>query len=292
MKGILILILCISFTTVFAEGSGEFTPVAGSGSPFLQVHFFPKNGNQITINGKKEIIPSGVGVISGGVIGIYNNASIDKKQHQKLKGNTLYYVYVYMKNKKMILDFSQISHKEDPKYGNEVHATDSSRSLVGMVYTTKEGKFLGNNRSQLTLSWFNRGHTGILVSLDGAETTSKTAIEVDTKYRLEWLQWGVNYKFQQGFTVPNIYVSGTVFNTKPGSYVQVSLGINGTTPVSYNGTYYQVNADDVGMANTVVIGANGANEGYNYATFLMSTAGGDGKAVMKYGSLYSSPLES
>ncbi len=292
MKKRWLFILCLNFTTVFAEDSGEFTPLSGSGSPFSQVHFFPKKGNQIMIDGKKELIPPGVGVFSGGVIGTYNDASIDKKEHQKLKGHTLYYVYVYMKNTKMLLDFSQTAHKEDPTYGNEVHASDPTRSLVGMVYTTKEGKFLGNNHSQLTLSWFNRGHTGLFESLDGAETTSKTAIEVSKKYRLEWLQWGINNKFQQGFTVPNIYVSGTVFNTNPGSYVQVSLGINGKTPVSYNGTYYQVNLNDVGMANTAVIGANGANEGYNYATFLMSTAGGEGKAVMKYGAIYSSPLES
>lgn len=292
LKGRSLLIIWLSSTTVFAGGSGEFTPIAGSGSPFSQVHFFPKNGNQIIISGKEEIIPPGVGVIGGGVIGTYNDASIDKQEHQQLRGNTLYYVYVYMNNKKMILDFSQTAHKEDPIYGNEVHAMDPSRSLVGMVYTTKEGKFLGNNRSQLTLSWFNRGHTGIIASLDNAETISQTAIEVDPKYRLEWLQWGINNSFQQGFTTPNIYVSGTVLNTKPGSYVQVSLGINGVVPVSYNGTHYQVNLDDVGVVNAAVIGANGTNEGYHYATFLMSTAGGEGKAVMKYGAIYSSPLES
>lgn len=287
----LILILQACFSSR-AKADGEFTPISGSGSPFSKVHYFAKNGNQIIINGKKETIPPGVGVMEGGVVGNYNNASIDKKEGLKLKGKTLYYVYVYMKSNKMRLDFSTVGHKEDPNYGNEVHATDPLRSLVGMVYTTEEGKFLGNNHSQLTLSWFNRGHTGLIQSLDGASTASKTAIEVNKLYRLEWLQWGINNSFKQGFTVPNIYIAGTVVNTLPGSYVQVSIGINGTTPVSYNGTYYQVNKDMVGFVNSAVIGANGANEGYAYATFLMSTAGGKGLATMKYGAIYSSPLES
>jgi hypothetical protein len=287
----------LSFPT-WASADGEFTPIAGNGSPFSQVHFFPKNGNRILINGKTEIIPPGIGVMSGGVIGTYNDASIDKQEHQKLKGKTLYYVYAYMnkmqsgKPSQMKLDFSQTGHNENPTYGNEVHANDPGRSLVGMVYTTKEGKFLGNNRSQLTLSWFNRGHTAIAQSLDGSTTTSQKAVEVNRLYRLEWLQWGINNSFRQGFTVPNIYVAGTVVNSKPGSYVQVSIGINGTTPVSYNGTYYQTDANSVGFASAAVTGANGANEGYNYATFLMSTAGGEGQAMMKYGAMYSSPLDS
>lgn len=286
-----ILNLCF-ITQTRAEGAGEFTPLAGSGSPFTQVHFFPKNGNKIMINGQNETIPSGTGVRRGGVIGSYNDASIDKHKHRKLQGHTLYYVYVYMQSGKMEMDFSKVGHKEDPKYGNEVHATDPTRSLVGMVYTTTEGKFLGNNSSQLTLSWFNRGHTGLIHILDGASTESKTAHEVNKAYRLEWLQWGINNQFKQGFTVPNIYVGGTAVNTKPGSYVQVSIGINGATPVSYNGTYYQTDPNSVGCVNSVVVGANGAQEGYIYATFLMSTAGGEGKATMKYGAIYSSPLES
>lgn len=288
-----LLLLVINFILIAeAKADGEFTPIAGSGSPFTKVHFFPKNGNKIIINGKQEIIPSGHGVIKGGVIGVYDNASIDKHEGLKLAGNTLYYVYVYMKDRKMKMDFSKTGHKEDPNFGNQVNATDPTRSLIGMVYTTKEGKFLGSNRAQLTLSWFNRGHTGLIQSLDGASTDSKTAVEINKEYRLEWLQWGINNEFRQGFTVPNIYVGGTVANTTPGSYVQVSIGINGNTPVSYNGTYYQTGPNAVGFVGSAVIGANGANEGYTYATFLMSTAGGAGKAVMKSGAIYSSPLES
>lgn len=277
---------------VQADGAGEFTPVAGTGSPFTQVHFFPKNGNQILIRGKHETIPAGVGVIQGGVPGIYNDASIDKVEHQKLKGKTLYYVYVYMKKGKMKMDFSQTGHKEDPVYGNEVHAKDPARSLVGMVYTTAEGKFLGNNHSQLTLSWFNRGHTALVQHLDGASTESKGIAEVNESYRLEWLQWGINDRFKQGFTVPNIYVSGTVFNTKPGSYVQVNIGISNAIPVAFNADYFQAEPKTIGMVNTVVTGANGAEEGYNYASFLMCTAFSEGKAVMKEGVIYTSPLES
>ncbi|MGZ9084334.1 MAG: hypothetical protein ACXW3R_01965 [Rhodoplanes sp.] len=49
---------------------------------------------------------------------------------------------------------------------------------------------------------------------------------------------------------------------------------------------------DVGTVITAVIGANGTNEGYHYASFLMSTGGADGTAVMTSGAIYSSPFHS
>lgn len=286
------LIAGVTNSYAVVGGSGEFTPIAGSGSPFSQVHFFPKKGNKILINGKLEVIPPGVGVISGGVIGTFNDASIDKQLHQKLQGSTLYYVYVYMKDKTMIMDFSRTGHKEDETYGNQVNASDPTRSLIGMVYTTPEGKFLGSNRSQLTTSWFNRGHTGLIQQLEGAQTDSASPKEVSSDYRLEWLQWGINDTFKQGFTVPNIYVVGTVQNSQAGCNAQVALGIDASQQSSFSGTFYQVDKKAQGVVSTTIVGANGTNEGYHFATFLFSTGGTCGKAIMKSGAIYSSPLES
>lgn len=286
------LIVCATSVSALADCAGEFTPIAGSGSPFTQVHFFPKNGNTITIDGKLETIPPGVGVISGGVIGTYDAASIDKVSGQKLAANTLYYVYVYMQAGVMTMDFSPTGHKEDQTYGTEVHATDPARSLVGMVRTNPEGKIVGSNRAQMTISWCNRGDTGLIQQLGGSQTSAKNLSEVNTEYRIEWLQWGINNRFRQGFTVPNIYISGTVRNTQRGSSVQVAIAIDGVM-CSFIMTHYQPYFDgDVGTITTAVIGANGTDEGYHYASFLMGTGGTGGTAIMTSGAIYTSPFRS
>jgi len=285
-----LLIVFAMSVSALAECAGEFTPILGSGSPFTQVHFFPKNGNTITINGQPETIPPGVGVISGGVIGTYDAASIDKVAGQRLAGNTLYYVYVYMQGSVMTMDFSPTGHKEDQTYGNEVHATDPARSLVGMLRTNQEGKIVGNNKAQMTITWCNRGETGLIQQLSGAKTSSETLGEINSNDRIEWLQWGINNSFKQGFTVPNIYVSGTVRNTRRGSSVQVAIAIDGVM-CSFIMTHYQPYfGGDVGTITTAVIGANGTDEGYHYASFLMGTGGTGGTAIMTSGAIYSSPF--
>lgn len=288
----LVLAILLFAGNAFADCQGEFTPMADSGSPFQRVHFFPKNGNQILIDGVSETIPPGVGVISGGVIGTYDNASIDKVTGQHLAGHTLYFVYAYMLSGSMVLDFSQTGHEEDATYGNEVRVGDPARSLVGMVYTDANGRFVGSNRSQLTLSWFNRGHTGLMQFVDGDSTSSSSLAEVNSNHRLEWLQWGINNTFRQGFTVPNIYVTGTVVNSAANCYVQVGIGIDGSARVSPIGSHFQASLSDAGTVATAMVGANGANEGYHYATFLMGNGGSCGTATITSGAIYSSPLES
>ncbi|MGZ8367427.1 MAG: hypothetical protein ACXWVK_01655 [Rhodoplanes sp.] len=289
----LIAALAFGFTaSPAADCQGEFTPIAGNGSPFTQVHFFPKNGNEVIIAGVTETIPPGVGVISGGVIGTFDHASIDKVPGQALAGKTVYYVYVYMRDGVMTMDFSMTGHKEDETYGTQVHIGDPSRTLVGMVRTDENGRFVGSNRAQRTISWCNRGHTGLIQQLGGASTNSKNLAEVSENYRIEWLQWGINNTFRQGFTVPNIYVAGNVRNDKRGGYVQVAIAIDGVM-CSHVMTYFQPYFwGDVGTVITAVIGANGTNEGYHYASFLMSTGGADGTAVMTSGAIYSSPFHS
>lgn len=289
---VLLVLLVLLASPAFAEG--ELTPIAGNGTPFSQIHFFPKNGNKIVISGVRRTIPPGVGVMSGGVIGTYDNASIDKTPARKLAPKTLYYVYVYMRQKVMTMDFSQEGHKEDPTYGNEVHASDPSRSLVGMVYTDDSGKFVGDSRSQLVLSWFNRGHTGLIQQIGPeygkSDSCTPNMTDVAPHIKLEWLQWGINNKFRQGFTVPNVYVTGTVRNTEPGGHVYVSIALNGIQ-ASFKASYYQAERNSLGNVHVVIVGANGTDEGYNKATLLMG-AGGKGCAVMDSGAIYSSPLES
>lgn len=289
---ITVLVMAALAESASADCQGEFTPIAGHGSPFTQVHFFPKNGNKVMIRGVAQRIPPGVGVISGGVTGTFDRASIDKVPDKTLAGKTLYYVYVYMRAGIMTMDFSTTGHKEDETYGTQVHIGDPSRTLVGMVRTDERGRFVGNARAQLTISWCNRGHTGLIQQLGGTSTSSKNLTEVNAEYRIEWLQWGINNTFRQGFTVPNIYIAGNVRNSKRGGHVQVAIAIDGVM-CSYVMTYYQPYFwGDVGTVITAVIGANGTDEGYHYASFLMGTGGTEGTAVMTSGAIYSSPFHS
>jgi hypothetical protein len=290
----LLLALLLASGFVFpanADCQGEFTPMAGSGSPFTQIHFFPKNGNQFTIAGVSRTIPPGVGVISGSVIGTYNNASIDKVPGKVLAPNTTYFVYVYMAASVMTMDFSLTGHVEDPTYGNEVHAADPSRSLVGMVHTDANGKFVGSANSQMTLSWCNRVRLGVIQMIDNDSTESPTLVEANNAHRIEWLQWSINNTFRQGANSPNIIVTATVANSKVGSFVQLSIAIDGV-PCGVVGRRRQDAEEDVGLVTSFNVGSNGTNEGYHYASVLMSTGGAGGKATVMTGAIYAIPLDS
>jgi len=280
----------------FALSEGEFLPMADSGSPFSRVHFVPKNGNHIIINGVPEKIPPGVGVISGGIIGDVTNACVDKLCGRRLAPLTLYYVYVFMSKGVMKMDFSTARHKEDETYGNEVHENDPTRSLVGMIRTDESGRIHGDANSQMTISWFNRGHTGLAawigpeVGHPTVKTCSQTMQEIPGVY-LEFLTFGINSSFRQAFTVPNVYVSGTVQSDEIGSVVNVQVGINGK-PFSHVASHYQAVRKSLSSINTVAIGAMGAEEGYVRASLFMSNVGRGGCATMKSGTLFVSPLHS
>jgi hypothetical protein len=303
-------------TPSYADCQGQFTPLcwpAGceapdSGSPFTRVHFFPKNGNQIIISGKAETIPAGVGVVSGGVIGVTSNACIDKVCGQQLAPNTLYRVYVFMDSGTMKMDFSTGGHQADRTHGNEVHASDPTRSLVGMVRTNASGSIDGDAKRQMTISWCNRGHTGLasFVGWGGgnpATTCSSTLTEIP-EHTIEFLTFGINDTFKQGFTVPNIYVSGTVvsdkYPTPPnniGGYVHVGIaiqpeGAKQAALMSHIASYYQGSEAEAGTVHTVAIGAAGTNEGYVRATLVMSNGGFGGCVSMTSGTLFASPLHS
>jgi hypothetical protein len=289
MRWILALTALLIANSAFADCAGQFTPVAGEGTPFSQVHFFPKNGNKITISGREETIPPGIGVISGGVVGTFNNASIEKTPGQTLKPLTLYFLYVFMDNDLMKMDFSPIGHREDPNYGHETHAADPTRSLVGMVRTNSDGKFVGNSKSQLTLSWCNRVSVGLTEHLEGLKSSSTTLAEANPEHRLEWLQWGINDQFTQGADVPNLYLSATVKNSKVGSYVNARIAIDGQI-VGNLGGYYQVNKDAIGMIHSSTQGWG--DEGYHYGQVFMDNGGGGGEINVISGMFFTSPLRS
>lgn len=276
-----------------ADCQGQFSPMIGApweNSPFTHVHYFPKNGNQFLIAGRLETIPTGIGVISGGVIAAYNDASIDKVSGQILAPNTTYFVYLYKQSGVLTVDFSRSGHKEDPTYGNEVHATDPTRSLIGMVHTNSESKINGSSTAQMTLSWCNRGHLGVIEQLDGDQTGSSTLVVPNSAHKIEWLQWGINNSFLQGANSPNIWAVATVGSTMAGGHVQIDLAIDGVTCGVLGSTQIDT-ADDARQIVSFNLGANGTNEGYHYAQILLSNAGSGGIVKVMNGAIWATPLD-
>lgn len=251
--------------------SGQFTPIAASGSPFSQVHFFPKNGNQIIIEGKQRKIPPGVGVVWGGVVGTYNDASIDKVPHKTLAPNTLYFVYVYWLAGQMLMDFSLMTHREDQYFGNEVHAMDPARSLVGMVYTDASGKFVGDATRQNTLSWFNPCRT--VLSRQIAATSVSTAWEEIANKRLEWLQWGINSTFNEASIRSLIHFNGYGSNNTIDKSIGIAIGYNSAiAPAGVSVSQSNPAGNLQSLASTV---AGPMSEGHHYAQpFIMASGGG------------------
>jgi hypothetical protein len=290
-----IFLIC-SIVSCQADCQGDFTPVVGTGSPFSQVHVFPKDGNQFMIAGAMQTIPSAVGVISGGVIGTYNDASVDKTLHQTLAPHTLYFAYLYMLADVMTLDFSQTGHKEDPTFGNEVHATDQARSLVGMVYTDEAGKFIGDNARQLVLSWCHPIRVPLFQYVAGAHTNSPTlVIPVGALAALEWLEWGVNNSFPEGMDVPNVMATITLVSDTSGAESWAAISIDGVTPATgdVTGNFHPVANKGVGVP--VLATAAGTPEGHHTAQIMLTNAGslgGTPTITITAGKLYTSPMRS
>lgn len=257
--------------------------MADSGSPFSRVHFFPKRGNKIIIAGREEIIPPGIGVISGGVIGEVGNCSIDKVLGQALAPNTLYWVYVYMRNRVMTLDFSGGRHVEDPCSGVQIHYADPLRSLVGMVRTNELGTIHGNGVQQCTLSWFNKEQASLMASLDNLFTEPSegdTAMYVPAgAVKLEFLTWCINGAFTEAFPNPDVIVEGTVQNTVVGKYVHVGVEVDGVAAHHYIGGHFQGHLGDCGFAQSKSIGCNAASEGHHYARPMIGHGGTSGRAL-------------
>jgi hypothetical protein len=285
--------------------SGQFTPIAGRHyggqnweylSPFQFVHFFPKNGNKIIIAGQEETIPPGVGVTSGGVIGDVENASIDRAPGQRLQPNTTYRTFVYMDGGDMKMDFSTGGHKEDQTYGNQVHVADPARSLVGMVRTNETGRIYGDATRQNTISWFNRGHTGLgsFIGWGGGNPVSITPTHPgwhDTGYSLEFLTFGINDTFRQAFTVPNVHFSGMIGNDAMGGVACVGLEFNGSV-FSHQPWCYQAVPGQGYHVHDVALGAGAADEGHVKVKLVISNLGYGSTVHIHRGSLYLDPLHS
>lgn len=298
--------------SLVAPVCGQFTPlvVAGNhGSSF--VHFFAKNCNKVLIGDQIETIPPGVGVLSGGVPLESKNAYIDKVPGQQMQPGTTYYAYAwcesYTPGCKMALNLSTTGAKESEDYGHQVHATDRTQTLVGMVRLMKDNLIAATPAQQPTISWNNRGHTGLALHFGNGQPRPRSCSNtpappeaIDSQgnvipgyvFALEWLSFGINHQFTQAFTVPNVSLFGTATHSQTGGQAYFFLaGANGQT-VSAPAYWQHSTANPAGSVFIATTGAIPVDEGYGKVQLLMSNGGTGGCVTLEFGTLYSSPLES
>ena len=257
---------------------GRFTPDLHNPSPMNRVEFFPHNGNQILIAGVPRTIPYEL-------FATLDDASINKVLHGTLAANTTYYAYVYLLDGAMTIDFDTVGHKIDEDHGNEVHLTDPTRSLIGILRTDASSKVLGDGQHQHTCSWFNRVHQAMYSNLTG--TTGATSYtELDSTTRVSWVQFNDES--------PNVHAWGTCNNNTAVKKSSFGIAIN-ADPVNANAeascTFpagalpYQVPFHVVNQLPA------GAGEGFFEAKFMAKSESG-GTAQIINGVMATSPLAS
>jgi hypothetical protein len=138
-----------------------------------QITLKPYNGNGLIVGGVPVQIPSaGVTVTNSG-----------------LAASTLYYVYAFLNSGVLSLECVTTSHVTQPSNGVEVKSTDSTRTLVGMVYTNASTQFVDSLTSRTCLNWFQRRQLVGNAQGNNLTFTNTTAAEVSTAVRVQFLAW-------------------------------------------------------------------------------------------------------
>lgn len=187
------------------------------------ISMMPYQGNQLTINGTNYDIPqAGVALANTGLV-----------------ATTLYFVYAFMSSGVMTLEASATGHSTDAtaiNYGVEIKTGDSSRTLIGMVYTGAgtPGIFTSpSSLNQTLLNWFNQRTLTLAGSAVIASTASTSLVTVGTASTLNFLSWGTSDTLM-------LTCSGVISNATAGSGAATAVMLDGssvgTTPFGTSAT--------------------------------------------------------
>lgn len=185
-----------------------------------------------------------------------------------LAPSTLYYAYVFDNGGAPALELSQTGHAPDANW-DEVKIGDSSRLLVGMVYTDSAGKFRRDAQHALILSWFNR--QPIFAAPPAACIT--TAVQFPnwdelggpSLNQVEMLTWGYHLGNADSFVMG---VSGIATSNKNAGRVDLVFGTLGLGPNAPVSSWITMTAGVAGRWQNVS-GAStmGLPEGHHVITF-------------------------
>lgn len=234
----------------------------------------PYNGCNLLIAGTQYQIPS------AGVTGNAGNTYVNGVAGQAVAASTLYYVYAFISSGAITLDFrtgTGSGYMPDTTAGNigvEVRnnsgTPDSTRTLVGMVYTNAGASFQDIAASGSVcgvLSWFNRRERFV----NGAGTASSTSTsgslgEITTGSRIYFLCWADD--------PPTIVVDGNASNSSVAT-ITGAIGIDGSQQTSgsvVTATSTLANAQ-CGLSTTAM---QVLSEGWHYATPFGAVSSGTG----------------
>jgi hypothetical protein len=183
----------------------------------------PFNGSMVRIDGKMLQIPAvGVTAPNAGVM-------VNGVAGQNLAASTLYRVYAFDNAGAIELDFwtgANAAHMVDSfasNLGVEVRANagapDSTRSLVGMVYTTTGAQFADVENQRFVISWFNRRARTARASGSSINFSNTAALaEISTSLRTSFLVW-------TGEAVFGI-CNGTVENTAASAITSIQAALD------------------------------------------------------------------
>ncbi|WP_241123034.1 hypothetical protein [Achromobacter xylosoxidans] len=160
-------------TTEFVQSSASGGQCRLTVASPTSLTLLPFNGNQIIVGGYARQIPlAGVSISNSG-----------------LPANSLRYVYAYSSSGAVALELSATGHTVGP-YGLEVKSGDSSRSLVGMIYTTASSQFADNYTQRFCANWFNRRlRAGVATLLTDTNFSTVTSSEITANLRVSALYW-------------------------------------------------------------------------------------------------------
>lgn len=162
----------------------------------------PYNGNQITVNGAPQTVPSaGVSCSNTG-----------------LTAATLYYAYVYLNGSTLTCEMVTTAHATGTN-GVEIKSGDATRTLVGMAYMASgtPGTFADNATFRGVASWFNRQSKTLENSVSGVSSASTSMADLGLVVR--FVTWA-DEPIQQNAV-------GLMTVNAAGNYVQAQCMIDG-----------------------------------------------------------------
>lgn len=106
-----------------------------------------------------------------------------------LSASTLYYVYAYLNAGALALELSTTGHSKHTN-GIETKTGDTTRTLVGMLYTNSSSQFVNSITRPTLLNWFNRSDIcGATTTVSGSTASTASFAEITTSGRITFLAW-------------------------------------------------------------------------------------------------------
>lgn len=241
-------------TAAFGNKGGQVATTA-----FVQAALAPAGQGRLALNGTSIILTpyNGNRMMVNGVSCTIPDAGVSQASAPAY--NSFYYVYATQSGGVInALELSTTGHSTDTTAGNngvEIKTGDSTRSLVGMVYTTAGGGYFGDSASfRGVRSWFNRRRVNLKNAFTASRTTTATGYtEINAEIRCGFLLWADEIAT---FTINGFSYASTT------DYVLTAVGIDGVA-VGAGNANFGTNGAPVG----VTAFAN-PSEGYHYATLM------------------------